>query len=278
MPGHPARGSNVLQHVALVSESDGVEPGELAEVAAAVQKQVLRDFGPLWQAQATVDAFPRLEDVPEGYWRVVVADGLSEFSIGFHRARDGQPFAMVLFREDWHRIASHEVLEMLADPSGDWLVAGDSPDPRQGRVEFLVEVCDPCALVTYKVNGLELSDFITPDYHSPVRAAGARYSFTGSVPGPREILPGGYLGWRLPGTNQWFKASRLNGQVHIDPAPGPPTGACLREAMDRHVRAEAPKKGRRPRRDTPALRRLRAAPGARAARFREELAALYHGS
>jgi hypothetical protein len=265
----------VIQHVALVSESEGVEPGELAEVAAAVQKQVLRDFGPLWQVQATVDAFPRLQDVPEGYWRAVVADELNERSIGFHRASDGQPFAMILFREDWHRIASHEILEMLADPSGDSLVAGDSPDPEQGRVEFLLEVCDPCAFVTYPVNGLDLSDFITPEYHNPVTANGVLYSFTGSISRPREILPNGNLSWRIPGSNTWFTASRANGQLRIDPAPGPMTGGSLREAIDQHTRTvfQLPKK-RLSRKKVAALKRMREARACRAALFRKEVAAL----
>jgi hypothetical protein len=270
----------MIQHVAVVSESDGLEFGELAETVAAIQKQVLRDFGPLWDVQATVDAFARLEDVPEGYWRAIVADELDERTLGFHRDRAHQPYAMILFREDWPRIASHEILEMLADPSGDRVVAGDSPDPDQGRVEFLMEVCDPCSDSTYAVNGIALSDFCTQHYYEPIAAPGVRYSFTGSLPGPYAVLPGGYLSWRLPGTNQWFRAIRSARGVRIDPAPGPVTGASLRESIDRHARAAAPsRKKRRPsRREAATLKRRHDSRIARAAQLREDIAALSRGT
>ena len=36
---------------------------QLALVSAAIQKQTSRDFGPLWNVEATVDGFDKLEDV-----------------------------------------------------------------------------------------------------------------------------------------------------------------------------------------------------------------------
>jgi hypothetical protein len=44
---------------------------------------------------------------------------------------------------------------MLVDPSGNRTQIGDSPKSNQGRVEFLVEVCDPseAANFGYSVNG-----------------------------------------------------------------------------------------------------------------------------
>jgi hypothetical protein len=43
-------------------------------VSAAIQKQISRDFGPMWNVEATVDAFKKLEDVPIGYWHVLLQD------------------------------------------------------------------------------------------------------------------------------------------------------------------------------------------------------------
>lgn len=227
----------MIQQVALVSDTALLSLADLASVAAAIQKQVLRDFAPIWNIQASVSAFARLDDVPVGYWRVIVADDIDGLRIGFHRTQQGDPYAMVLFREDWATTASHEILEMLVDPSGDRVVAGDSPDPNQGRVEFLLEVCDPCADPDqgYDVNGIRLCDFCTPNYFDPVASTGVRYSFTGRIGGPREINVGGYLSWRLPGTDQWFVASR-NGGLQIDQSPAPVTGGSLREYVDRYTR------------------------------------------
>jgi hypothetical protein len=65
---------------------------------------------------------------------------------GIHEDRNGQPFASITASsvlDQWSLTASHEALEMLVDPWGNRLVAGDSPKSDQARVSFLVEVSDP---------------------------------------------------------------------------------------------------------------------------------------
>src|SRR5262245_13067116 len=127
----------LVRHVALVVEKSKVKPSEVARVAAALQRQVTRDFAPIWQVKATVDSFVRLEDVPIGYWPVIVMDNVED-AAGYHDDEDGQPFALVEFERDWPLTASHEVLEMLADPFGRRMVAGEYARRSQGRVTFLV--------------------------------------------------------------------------------------------------------------------------------------------
>ncbi len=203
----------IVQHVALVSESDSVSLAEAAQVSAALQKQVVRDFGSIWLLQATVDAFETLEDVPLGYWPMIVMDNIGFDAAGIHLDRDGQPFALITSGGGWALTASHECLEMLADPFGDRLVAGDSPKPDQGRVEFLIEVCDPseAAEFGYTVNGILLSDFYTPRFFDPVVANGVRYSFTGAIREPRDVLRGGYLSWHDPVSNDWWQETWFSG-------------------------------------------------------------------
>ena len=51
----------MLTHqIALVSKTRHVKTGDLTKVAAALQKQATRDLGPIWEIQATVDAFELL--------------------------------------------------------------------------------------------------------------------------------------------------------------------------------------------------------------------------
>ena len=90
--------------------------------------------------------------------------------------------------DSWSLTALHEMLEMLADPFGNRLVPGQSPKPDQGRVEFLVEVCDPSEAdeFGYTVNDILVSDFYTPHFFDPVKADGVRYSFTGAITEPRD--------------------------------------------------------------------------------------------
>jgi hypothetical protein len=198
----------LLYQAALVSEISAVSASQLLRVGAALQKQVSRDFGPAWNVQATVSAFTRLEDVPLGAWPVIVRDDIdTPGAAGVHEDKDGQPFALVAYSSDWPLTASHECLEMLADPFGSRLIAGRSVKRGQGRVEYLVEVCDPCEDIAnaYTVNGILLSDFYTPHYFEPVKSAGVRYSFTGAITHPHEVLKGGYLSWHDPATGHWWQ-------------------------------------------------------------------------
>jgi hypothetical protein len=195
-------------NLALVSEVEGHDPTDVARVAAALQRQATRDFAPIWQVRATVDAFPRLEDVPVGYWPMIVRDDIGvQGAAGVHEDDHGQPFALITFGDSWSLTASHEMLEMLADPFGNRLIPGTSIKPDQGRVEFMVEVCDPpeAAENAYTVNDILVSDFYTPSFFDPAPAGGVRYDFSGKINGPREILRGGYISWHDPVSDHWWQ-------------------------------------------------------------------------
>jgi hypothetical protein len=172
----------MLMQVALVSLTREVLLAQLAPISAAIQKQISRDFGPIWNIDATVDAFEKLEDVPIGYWHVLLQDELPNSAAGLHKRDDNkQPFALVALTNNWPIFMSHEVLEMLVDPLGTLTRAGNSPKRGQGRVEYLLEVCDPCqaSKFAYSVNSVLVSDFYTPHYFDPVTSSGVRYSFSG---------------------------------------------------------------------------------------------------
>lgn len=200
----------MIRQIALVSETPGISLADLAPVSAALQKQVTRDLGPIWEVQATVDCFERLESVPPGYWSITIRSDLpNSIGNGIHEDKAGQPFALVRAAPGWQLSASHEAMEMLIDPFGQRTVAGQSPMPGQGRVDFLLEVCDPCeaAAFGYCVNGVPVSDFCTPNYFDPVTNPAVRYSFTGAIKQPREVLKGGYLSWHDSVSDHWFRAS-----------------------------------------------------------------------
>src|SRR5438874_11847189 len=99
----------ILRQVALVSETSGISFSDLTQTSAALQKQATRDFGPIWDVQATVDAFEKLEDVPLGYWPIIIQDDIGVGGAGgIHLDKDNQPFALVQFSDSWPLTASHE--------------------------------------------------------------------------------------------------------------------------------------------------------------------------
>jgi len=181
-----------------------------------------------------VDGFAALEDVPLGYWPVIIVEDVPS-AAGVHLDRMGQPYALVEVGTSWSLTASHETLEMLADPFGNRLVAGPSPYLLQGRVEFLVEVCDPSEddSFAYTVNNVLVSDFYTPHYFDPVAAPGVRYSFTGAITQPREVLQGGYLSWHNPPDDHWYQLAFFGrGPVVRDLGILAQDGRSLREIID----------------------------------------------
>jgi hypothetical protein len=238
--------SALPHHVALVSNSSSVSFSDVSTVAAALQKQATRDFSPLWQVSATVNAFDSLESVPADYWPVIIADNIDQpGAAGYHTDNNGQPFSLVQSGDGWQLTASHETLEMLADPFGNRTVAGapppQAPAPLSAlkRVLYLVEVCDPCedTQFAYSVNGQQVSDFITPHYYNPVSVVCTQYSFRGNIKGPHTVLDNGYVSFGDPLTNNWYQIIVASGQTQVqDLGNLNRNGRSLRETVDDLVR------------------------------------------
>jgi hypothetical protein len=115
-----------VRSVVLVNESSlPLSMDRLREVARALQIQVVRDFEPIWEQSASVAAAAGTH-VPPGAWPIHVVDQSAE--LGVHRDEGGHPYAVVRATVDWTITASHELLEMLANPEGTrgWPTAGSS--------------------------------------------------------------------------------------------------------------------------------------------------------
>jgi hypothetical protein len=235
-------------YVALVSLTSDITSRELMLGAAAIDKQVTRDFSPTWGLPASVSAFADLQSVPSDYHPVVLFNrpeelaGRLDFALGPERAAQlldefdrelvsglhlnavtRQPFALVAADENWPVTASHECLEMIADPYGNRLIAAAHPLDAARRVNYLVEVCDPCLATWYPVNGVPVSDFYTPRYFDPVRTDGTLYSFTGEIDYPLRVLLGGYLTYVDPADSRLYQIQ--------DGRPEPVLIATLAELM-----------------------------------------------
>ena len=249
--------------VALVSDTPTVGFSDVSAVAAALQKQATRDFGPIWQVSASVSAFDTLESVPVDYWPVIIRDDIDQpGAAGYHTDDNGQPFSLVQADDQWQLTASHETLEMLADPFGNRTVAGapppQAPKPISAltRVTYLVEVCDPCedAQFAYGVNGHQLSDFITPHYYDPSAGTCIQYSFGGNIKAPHTVLESGYVSFGNPVTNEWYQILVENGQTQVqDLGKLSRNGRSLRETIDDQVRNIRKQDHERTRKPLPAV-------------------------
>jgi hypothetical protein len=236
--------------IGLASRSATVGLPDLTKVANAINLQVTRDFGPIWNVNATVVALPNPDAVPPGIWPVFILDQIEvKGALGFHLTNANQPFANVLAGSTWSLTAGHEVLEMLADPSGNRLVSSTSIQIVDDKIvdgdakfEFLVEVCDPSedAANAYLVDDVLVPDFYTPRYFDPVGAPSVRYSFSGNITRPRQLLPNGYLSWVDPTTQTMHQARAFGAPeiVQLPTAALAPAGepaSSLRGFVDKHT-------------------------------------------
>jgi hypothetical protein len=233
----------ISNYVALVADPSEVPTNELTVVAAALQTQATRDLGPTWGLSAGVSAFTDVKSVPIGQWPIIVQATISDpNALGYHTDDNNQPYSIVLYQPGWELTASHECLEMLVDPFGNRLVPGPSIDPAKSndRVQYLLEVCDPCEdpAYAYSINGILVSDFITPDYHQPDGTTGARYDFAGKISAPRQLLPNGYISYADPLTGHvWQGVADAGGTVSIKDLGAGTLGKSMHEFT--HTSAKA---------------------------------------
>ncbi len=224
---------DLIRHIALVAEAPSVPSSYVERVAAAVQKQITRDFGPVWGSYALVDAFGSFDDVPSVYWPIFIEDAIEEREQGLHRDRRGQPYARLRAGEMWSLFASQLALEMLGNPYGRHFIRGPWPLDSNRRVDFLVEVCRPCGHLPYTLNGLPVCDFVTPQFYDMEPADDARFSYTGAVERPFQVLPHGNMTWYESDSGDWWHAINADGQLHIANVAAPRTSAShLRAVLD----------------------------------------------
>jgi hypothetical protein len=218
-----------LIQVGLLDKTGELDPGLLHSVAAALNVQVTRDLPQFWNIQASVSSLPK-RNVPSGVGPVFLVKQLPPGEGGFHLDKHNQPYAEVIAHPEndgWTVAASHEVIEMLVDPNAAARFAKE-----RENLGYLVEACDPCEAdeYAYSIQGVAVSDFLTPHFYDPLVTPGTRYSFTGALRAPREILPGGYISWINQQNEEWQQLQ------YVDPKKppkmvnlGPASGKSLRE-------------------------------------------------
>ncbi len=244
--------------IGLASKSPDASFADVQRVAAALHTQAVRDLGPLWDTDATVEAVADPAHIPPDMQPIFIVPDTPNHVGGLHtNTETGRPFAVVLVSRDWALAASHECVEMLVDPTGNRMqdgvaltVADGAVQDGPGRVRYVVEACDPLEDPShaYMIDGTVVCDFYTPQYFDDHWTAGARYSFTGSLVRPREVKPNGYVSWLTPGGGieqlRWF------GTPAIVALPDHTTattqdGLSHRQFIDRHTVTPAQRRRRR---------------------------------
>jgi hypothetical protein len=209
----------------------------LAQVARALQTQVDRDFDMVWGGRARV-GIAAGEAVPAGAWTIAIA-GDPAVEIGVRIDGDGIPRATVGAGRDWTAAASRALLEMVANPDGARFIEGRDVTPRapaRRRVRYLVEVCGPCRPYRYEIDGIQVADFVTPDFYRMDAAPGTAFDFLRRVRRPLSVPRGGSVSWLDPADGLWHQKRPDGVYAVADVAVGP--GVNPREDRDRVFRRQ----------------------------------------
>jgi hypothetical protein len=182
-----------LPSIAVINFTSTLQDQAVQDAIRVVNRQVLEDFVPLWgygrrlQLHA-VDFRPAdpdtlaLQKVPADSAMYLVDEASLPGALGFHdlNTRDVPVgFVFVLDPQDWTVTLSHEVLELILDPTVNLFVPG--PDPRNAAnlVLHTYEACDAVERFSYTIDGIAVSDFLTPSYFTIGEAPGTRNDFLG---------------------------------------------------------------------------------------------------
>lgn len=189
--------------IAVINASTVLSDEQIHAALPALQTQVHRDFAPIWGVDADLGFVPRGKVPPGGSWWLVILDNSDIAGVmGYHDVTDeGLPLGKVFAASDLHQhlqwtvAASHELLEMLADP--DLNLAALAHTDTHSATLYAYEICDPCGGDEhgYKIDGVLVSDFVYPTwFESFHRPHSTRFDHCGHLKeSAPKLLPGGYI-------------------------------------------------------------------------------------
>ena len=207
--------------VSVLNQSQSLTDDQVSQAVPALQAQVSKDFAPAWGIDADVTFVSGGQPTP-GSWALIIFDNSDQpGALGYHDlTAEGLPLGKVFAATDmqyglqWTVTASHELLEMLADPDID-LTVFVQPDNETGRI-YAYEVCDACEADNYgyAINGTMVSDFVFPAWFESFRTQGStQFDQQNQIQKPFDLLPGGYIGiFDVTGGTGWTQLTAAHGR------------------------------------------------------------------
>lgn len=203
--------------ISVVNASTAVSADEAAAALPALQRQVSEDFAPAWGIDARLSLVPpRSKPAAGRWWLVILDDSDQQGALGYHDlTTTGLPLGKVFANTDeqtrhsWSVTASHELLEMLADPDID-LAAFVHDGARATRL-YAYEVCDPVEGddLGYEIDGIRVSDFVYPSWFQQFRAKDSTaFDHRHHLHEPFALAPGGYCSVFEVAGGEWRQVTR----------------------------------------------------------------------
>lgn len=180
-----------------------ITDSQASKMVAACDRQITEHVAPSW---AMLPSQVKLlasgtKKIPAGDYALILSDQSEAGSLGYHEELPGDIVTGVIgvgtvldnngtmFDGELSvsAVLSHEICETFVNPhTSGWSDSGKG---------WLVatELCDPVQGDAYTIDGVSVSDFVTPDFFSPVVTRGDQYDWMGVLRKPFSIAKGGYV-------------------------------------------------------------------------------------
>jgi len=186
--------------ISIINESKLTATAEVQAAVAALQRQVSEHFAPAWGVDATLTfVAPGTKPAAGSWWLVILDDSDQAGALGYHDLTDeAMPLGKVFVKTardsgvKWTITASHELIELLADPAINLTVCATE---NNHLVLYAYEICDPCQAdqFGYAIDGVAVSDFLFPSWFETFHRSGVvPLDYCGRISAPFAIMPGGY--------------------------------------------------------------------------------------
>jgi hypothetical protein len=198
-------------NITIANISKRLPTRDFEAAVAAIGRQVNEHFQPEWGVAATLTpvttALPKPKAPIQGAHQAIIylgdssedpTEGVNN-ALGYHTVTyAGIPYGFVYLnvaaRSDqvWTACLSHEVLELLADPSASATVTGPTPGGKPGTVAYDLEVCDPTQGDTYTIDSIAVSNFVGRKYFG-LPGGGGKVNYLDLPLVPFGVRPTGYF-------------------------------------------------------------------------------------
>lgn len=206
----PVSGDSVaILSFGLVNDAQAYVTAEQAQaIAATCAVQFTEDVDPLWGLPPTpIKVFASLDDVPTDSGIFVlrlVSQTDQPGSLGYHDGFFAEVEVAAIIQagcgvltnsapypaDTVSSVASHEFIETKVDPDVNlWVAVGPS-----GQICDAFEAADPVQGSFYVKNGVQVSDFVTPQWFIPgLVDKSVQFDFMKVLDRPFQVAPGGYV-------------------------------------------------------------------------------------
>jgi len=215
--------------ISIINRSKKISDENVQKVIRAINRQIAEDFEPYWSFGATLRLegstgrinMNRLTDLRGDAILYLFDKPNVEDALGYHETNwKGIPYGFVFVElaeqlgESWTVTLSHEALELVGDAQANLVVQGPHPENPRHEVFHWFEMCDAVQSESYEIEGINVSNFVLPNYFTITDEPGTCNDFLGRKDRNGRTLKsfgvksGSYVGFYDPVTkksDQWSR-------------------------------------------------------------------------